>query len=115
MMANYYNILFLQSSDKKFSAIDKLGYCYMKQAMSSSDSYDFNEYTYGDGAIFTQLFKMGSGMQYLNFTSNEQGQINEDTITGDISSATMLFPIFPTFVTGKGEALTIPITMTENL
>ncbi|GME76592.1 unnamed protein product [Ambrosiozyma monospora] len=114
MMANYYNILFLQSPDKKFSAIDKLGYCYMKQA-TNSHSYDFNEYTFGDGAIFTQLFKMGSGMEYLNFTSNEQGHINEDTITGDISSATSLFPIFPTFVTGKGEALTIPITMTENL
>ncbi|GME68065.1 unnamed protein product [Ambrosiozyma monospora] len=113
LMANYYNFLFIQSPEKKSSMIDEMGYCFLQIMTQSSSSYDHQSYNLGDGWIFNEVFKMGSGLDYLTFTTDENLHIKELTITANITEGPLLFPVFPTSVNGAGST-SFGITLTEN-
>ncbi|GME93952.1 unnamed protein product [Ambrosiozyma monospora] len=113
LMANYYNFLFIQSPEIKSSMIDEMGYCFLQMMTQSSTSYDHQSYSLGDGWMFSEVFKMGSGLDYLTFTTDENSHIQEMTITANITEGPSLFPVFPTSVTGTGTTK-FGITLTEN-
>ncbi|GME89270.1 unnamed protein product [Ambrosiozyma monospora] len=108
-----FNLIFVLPSDKKYSVIDEMGYCYLQTMLKSNNGSENMVYTTGDGWMFHDLFGMGSGLDYLTFSTNENSQIQEFTITADIDNGPLLHPVFPTFV-GSSESTRFGITISEN-